>query len=257
MAKRVALVTVVAIVVLDHLAFVGDLFSFQVNIAVALALLVAVLASRAWRALHLVIFALLFATSFYVPLGGLGAGHLLAALALSAAILLPSRTGRDLLRWFRRGHIDKLSALLIALTIVVAAVALVLWAENTSDLGGGLAMARSLRQVPTALVLGVVVPLFALINAFAEEAVYRGVYQEALARVIPFPWLVVPLQAAPFAALHFAAGFPNGVLGYVMVLVWGTMLGYLRWRTRGMLAPWIVHVGADLVIALYLWSRVA
>ena len=59
------------------------------------------------------------------------------------------------------------------------------------------------------------------------------------------------------AALHYAAGFPNGTVGYAMVLVWGMALGWLRRRTRGLLAAYAVHVGADLVIALYLWSLAA
>lgn len=257
MGKRVALAVVLAIVVADHVFFVGDLAPFTAYAAVIAVALVATLAARAWSAMHLAVYATVFVGSAFINMGNLGVARLLLVFGASAVVLLPWHRGRNLMRWFRRGRIDRVSALLTAVTIVVAAGALILWAENTADLGAGLAMARGLAQYPTPLVLGVVVPLFALLNAFAEEVVYRGVYQEALARVISHTWLVVPLQAAAFAALHFAAGFPNGVLGYLMVFVWGTVLGYLRWRTRGMLAPWMVHVGADLVIALYLWSRVA
>jgi len=257
MRQRVALAVILAIVVLDHVFFVGDLVPFEVYFAVVAVALVATFAARAWSALHLSVYAALFVVSAFLDMGNFGVARLLLVFTASAAVLAPWPRGRNLLRWFRRGRIDRISALLMAVTIVVSAGALILWAETTADLGSGLDMARGLAQYPTPLVLGVVVPLFALLNAFAEEVVYRGVYQEALARVIPSVWLVVPLQAAAFAALHFAAGFPNGVLGYVMVFVWGVVLGYLRWRTRGIVAPWIVHVGADLVIAVYLWSRVA
>jgi hypothetical protein len=257
MRDRVALAAVLAILVADHVFFMGDRVPFAAWAAVVVVALVATFVARAWSALHLSVYAALFAASAFLELGHLGAARLLLVFLASAALLAPWPRGRNLLRWFRRGRIDRISAVLMVVTILASAAALILWAETTGDLGAGLDMARGMAAYPTPFLLGVVIPLFALLNAFAEEMVFRGVYQEALSRVVTRAWLVVPLQAAPFAALHFAAGFPNGVLGYLMVFVWGSVLGVLRWRTRGMLAPWIVHVGADLVIALYLWSRVA
>jgi hypothetical protein len=53
-------------------------------------------------------------------------------------------------------------------------------------------------------------------------------------------------------AVHYATGFPNGIIGYLMVLVYGTMLGYLRMRTKGILAPYVAHVIADATIAMLL-----
>ncbi|HYX72145.1 MAG TPA: CPBP family glutamic-type intramembrane protease, partial [Nitrososphaera sp.] len=58
----------------------------------------------------------------------------------------------------------------------------------------------------------------------------------------------VVIQAGSFAAFHYLAGFPNGVFGLAMVFVYGFMLGVLRRRSRGLLAPWIAHVLADIVI---------
>ena len=89
-------------------------------------------------------------------------------------------------------------------------------------------------------------------NAFAEEVVYRGVMQEALSRVFKQKSIVLVLQASTFAAIHFAVGFPNGFLGYLMVFVYGFVLGYLRVRTNGMLAPYLAHVIADLAIGYFL-----
>ena len=63
---------------------------------------------------------------------------------------------------------------------------------------------------------------------------------------------VVTLQASAFAAAHVLLGFPNGRLGYLMVFVYGTMLGYLRVRSKGMLAPYLTHVLADLTIGYFL-----
>ena len=61
------------------------------------------------------------------------------------------------------------------------------------------------------------------------------------------------LQASAFAILHFAAGFPNGIAGYLMTFVYGLILGYLRERTGGLLAPYVTHVVADLVIGYFLY----
>ncbi|MBN2089862.1 CPBP family intramembrane metalloprotease, partial [candidate division KSB1 bacterium] len=58
---------------------------------------------------------------------------------------------------------------------------------------------------------------------------------------------------AVFAAAHFTSGFPNGVIGYLMVLIYGTMLGYLKERTNGIFAPYIAHVIADLTIGYFLY----
>jgi membrane protease YdiL (CAAX protease family) len=56
------------------------------------------------------------------------------------------------------------------------------------------------------------------------------------------------VQAWLFGALHYREGFPNGAWGLVMTAVYGIMLGVLRRRSQGMLAPWAVHVFADCVI---------
>ena len=55
-------------------------------------------------------------------------------------------------------------------------------------------------------------------------------------------------QAVSFAALHYLTGFPSGMLGFFMVLVYGVMLGVIRRRSSGLLAPWIAHVMTDIAI---------
>ncbi|MCC7535912.1 MAG: CPBP family intramembrane metalloprotease, partial [Deltaproteobacteria bacterium] len=39
-----------------------------------------------------------------------------------------------------------------------------------------------------------------------------------------------------------------GVLGMAMAFVYGLVLGALRVRARGMLAPFVAHVAIDLVV---------
>ena len=150
---------------------------------------------------------------------------------------------------------DRITILLLCVTGICSTIALLLWANMTDNLGYGLKMAQGIAHYPAALVFSIGVPIFALLNACAEEIVYRGVFQEALVHVFKSP-VAITLQATAFAAIHYAAGFPNGIAGYGMVFVYGIMLGYLRGRSGGMLAPYLAHVLADLVIGYYLCFQV-
>jgi hypothetical protein len=96
---------------------------------------------------------------------------------------------------------------------------------------------------------------FALVNAALEEAVWRGILQPELAERFG-PGLAVGLQATSFGAAH-AWGFPRGVAGVALVTAWGVLLGLLRARSRGLLAPWLAHVAADAVIAAIVLTLVA
>lgn len=62
-------------------------------------------------------------------------------------------------------------------------------------------------------------------------------------------------QAFLFALWHFE-GFPGGLLGVGMVFFWSVVLGYLRHRSGGMLAPLVAHVCADATIATILLHAV-
>ncbi|HEY8280628.1 MAG TPA: CPBP family intramembrane glutamic endopeptidase [Bdellovibrionota bacterium] len=155
--------------------------------------------------------------------------------------------------WLKRGRLDEVTISLILLVSLASALVLVLWALWTDYLGIGSSMVSSLKSVPRWFTLLVVVPGFALVNAAAEEAVYRGVMQDALEkRFKDRLWLVIGVQASAFAAAHFHSGFPNGRMGYLMTFGYACMLGMLRRRTGGMLAPYLTHLTADLVIGITL-----
>jgi membrane protease YdiL (CAAX protease family) len=144
------------------------------------------------------------------------------------------------------------------LTGGLSVAALLIWANWTDSLGIGTQLMQGITsQYPMWLILIIGIPFFALVNAFAEEVVYRGVLQGALMQVFPQMPVVLVLQTSAFAAFHFAIGFPNGWVGYGMVFVWGLMLGYLRIRTSGMLVPYIAHVIADVTIGCYLYLSVS
>jgi len=88
---------------------------------------------------------------------------------------------------------------------------------------------------------------WAVLNAAAEEAYFRGALQHELVRAFGRGGVLV--QAAAFGFMHFH-GFPGGWSGVALATIFGLMVGALRWRAGGLLAPWVAHVGADLTIAL-------
>lgn len=98
--------------------------------------------------------------------------------------------------------------------------------------------------------------VFSLGNAAIEEFVYRGIILQALDSAAGSGFLSLLVQAWLFGALHFREGFPNGTLGVMMTVIYGIMLGSLRRRSQGMLAPWAVHVIADCVIFMILAGMV-
>ena len=173
----------------------------------------------------------------------------LIPLALAFVFTYPSPAARKEWRWARRGRVDLGTWLLVAVTSLLSAGALLLWSFWTDNLGIGVAMLESFRGLPRWFLFFLGIPLFALLNALTEEAIYRGVIFEALLqRFRGKTWLALAVQASAFAAAHYLSGFPNGKLGYLMTFVYALMLGILRLRSGGLLAPFVAHVVADLVI---------
>lgn len=222
----------------------------------AVLFLALVVARREWDLFPVsLLLLLLFQGNHWLPgwIVELPTAAFLIPFSVTALVCFPFPRLRETFGWMRKGEPDQVSWLLIVLTSLVSAVALILWALWTNYLGIASSMLSTFRQVPFWFLLFVGIPGFALLNAFAEEVVYRGVLQEALGRRFEngMP-LLLAAQASAFAAAHFAVGFPNGKVGYLMTFVYALMLGYLRERTRGMLAPYLTHVAADFVIGLTL-----
>ena len=92
---------------------------------------------------------------------------------------------------------------------------------------------------------------FALINAAVEEAVYRGVVQGALESAFGLTWLPLIVQALVFA-MRTSKVFPSGWSGVLLATSYGFVLGIMKRRSGGMMAPILAHVFADLVIFVIL-----
>jgi membrane protease YdiL (CAAX protease family) len=170
--------------------------------------------------------------------------------ALLSSIIM-FRYQPSLLRWAKFGRIDRRTAGLMILTIVGTVVSLVLWANWSMSFGSATDLVRSFRTMPFGLVVGGLIPLFALTMPLAEEILYRGILLESL-EPLTSSNIAQIAQAVTYAAFHFRNGFPSGNVGFAMVFVFGLILGHLRRRSGGLLAPYIVHVFADLTIGYFL-----
>jgi membrane protease YdiL (CAAX protease family) len=156
-------------------------------------------------------------------------------------------------RWMKKGELDLSVWLLVLVISLVSAVALLLWAFWTDNLGFGASLLQEYKGVPRWFLFFLGVPGFAVLNAFTEESIFRGVIFEALIKKFPNQTaLTLTAQASAFAAVHFVSGFPNGKLGYLMTFLYAIALGVIRLRSNGIVAPLVAHIAADLVIGFSL-----
>lgn len=232
---------------------------FKIDYIFMIASLVLLLATLYYHSFNLVPFFLcLFLLKIYIlfpsAIWQFPGMIFLLPFVISSLLILPFPQTRNSLSWFKKGKIKNLDFLLMIITALIAVIALIIWGFWSDNLGVEAELMKRLLVYPRWLVLIFAIPFFALINAFAEETIYRGVIQQALINVLNNRYvLIVMLQASAFAAAHVAFGFPNGKVGYLMTFGYACVLGYLRIRTKGILAPYITHVLADLVIGYFLY----
>ncbi len=169
------------------------------------------------------------------------------SLALSIQVLVirvvPWLRGND--AWLRVGSLGKDMWLLTAISGLMAAIALIAWflllQPNIDDLIESLLPDLNLGLLIVAALL------FSIVNAAVEEGAYRGVIMDALDRSLGAGIAALIIQAVAFGTFHIR-GFPRGWLGVGLACIYGLMMGIIRRRTEGMLAPWIAHVFIDVVI---------
>ena len=181
----------------------------------------------------------------FIPLFQLWPLSILTPLIVYGFLVSLTPQLRHSIGWVRRGGINSDVLKLIVATVIISAVALVGWVILTEpDIEHHLALIPELPiwAYPFAGIG------FAIFNAVMEEAIFRGIVMESLDSALGDGFWSIGIQAIPFAALHYLAGFPNGVLGFIMVLLYGVMLGTIRRLSKGMLAPLIAHVAADITI---------
>ena len=163
-------------------------------------------------------------------------------------IILPFPSARSALKWFRLGRIDRTSWLVTIIMVAGSIAGLYIWARLSPS---GVEKFRALLPgyPPALLLLGGIG--FAITNAIMEEVIARGVIWDGFHFILNRWWLTNLAQSTVFAIWHFK-GFPGGISGALMVFAWSVFLGYLRHRSKGMLAPVVGHFFADIAIFLIL-----
>jgi hypothetical protein len=178
---------------------------------------------------------------------------LVVSFAIAAILGRRFRTLRPLTK-LPRGSLDRDVRWMVAAVVVVAAAGIATWvaAAGPDAYSEGTRLAvRQARAQPIWIVAPVGV-LFAVANAGAEEAFFRGAFMGGLTDSVGLS-AALPIQALSFGLLHLG-GFPSGFVGVVLAAAYGVMLGLLRIRARGLLAPWMAHALADLaIISVIVW----
>ena len=167
-------------------------------------------------------------------------------LAVYAGVLAMSHHLRNSVLWFRPGRLGIDTWLFVLLVVVVSSGALVVW--NLICRPDLAPCQANIPSMPLWL-LPLAGVAFALLNSAVEEAIFRGIFLQALDSAVGAGTISLVIQAVFFGWLHYSEiGFPKGLAGVAMASVYGLLLGYLRYRSQGMLAPWLAHAGTDIAI---------
>lgn len=240
-----------AIIVLSTVALLSLAFAFSgigVNLRFAILgiLLGLAIIGRAAYAIHAVLLAsLLLILVPLFPIFHVWPLTLFGPLIIYGAVVFIIPPLRHSVGWIRRGYLDAGVIKLIMVTVFVSSLSLIGWvAWLKPDLRRYLA---SIPDMPfwAYPVAGIG---FALFNSAMEECIFRGIFMEAIDSALGPGYWSVGFQAVPFAALHYIAGFPNGRLGFLMVLIYGVLLGTVRRISKGLFAPVMTHLAADMTI---------
>ncbi len=199
--------------------------------------------SANWRALHGGLILALMMLPMFVP--GLTRWPLYLLAPLLVYLLLACILGplRRTVAWLRLGRFDSRVIVATATIILVSTSALVAYEELFHP-----DLSSVAEQLPVRGPLPVywACALFAIVNALLEEAIFRGIFLDALASQLG-SWWAVFLQAVLFGIGH-AHGYPPGIMGIVMASLYGLLLGLLRLRAQGLIAPFLAHICADATI---------
>lgn len=169
------------------------------------------------------------------------------ALAVYLLVVLLIKPLRQSVDWLRPGYLTQNVIWWIIAVIAVSTAGLVTWyLFSRPDVD---AIVRLLPRSNVVMIVAAVLG-FAIVNAVVEEFIFDGVCYHAFETVIAIPLVVILLQAVSYGMAHYT-GIPRGWLGVAMAVAYGgLMLGYLRYRTGGILYPIIAHIFADITIGL-------
>lgn len=172
--------------------------------------------------------------------------HLLLPLMIYAGLVGAVPSLRSGVLWLRPGRYGADIGWLTAITMLLSGTGLLLWYYCSQP--NLTPFLEQQPELPLALV-----PLaglgFAILNAIMEESVFRGILMQSLESALGYGWIPVVGQAVLFGVMHYPPGaFPNGLWGVGLTFIYGIVLGLIRRRSLGILAPIVAHVLADAVV---------
>jgi membrane protease YdiL (CAAX protease family) len=151
--------------------------------------------------------------------------------------------------WLVAGDFNRLTLAWMMPTILLSSGALLAWVfffhPDLSDLAS---------MVPAGGVIDLVLvgAAFSIFNAIWEEFIVKGIAWDTLTFLCNKSKPVNFLQAVLFGIMH-AGGFPRGWVGILMATVYAYVLGIIKKRSGGLVAPIATHVFADATIFLILY----
>lgn len=196
-----------------------------------------------WKALHGFLFFALLVAATFVPLFRTWPLIWIAPLAGYFALVVLLRPLRTTFTGWSFGRVNSPAILATIVIAVLSSATLMLFQSwSQPDLH---TYASALPKLPggAILIAGIV---FAILNAFLEELIFRGVLFTAIESQVNTTMTVI-ITAALFGYGHMH-GYPPGPIGAVLAGIYGLMLGWLRVFTGGLGLPVLAHIVADATI---------
>jgi len=96
--------------------------------------------------------------------------------------------------------------------------------------------------------------MFVMANGFMEELIFRGVLLGQLNKFYKPVWSII-LTSFCFALPHLTVSYqPDVIKFFGICIILGLICGYAMYYTRSIIAPAIIHAGADLMIIIPIFS---
>ncbi len=96
--------------------------------------------------------------------------------------------------------------------------------------------------------------IFVMANGFMEELVFRGLFLEKLNLILNHHYSIL-LTSICFALPHIIVQYQANVLLFTGIcFVLGMLCGYAMHYTRSIIAPTLIHAGADLMIMVPIFA---
>ncbi len=174
--------------------------------------------------------------------------HLLIASTLYLIILFSFKSLKRSTNWLQPGHINKTILFWIIYIICLSSAALILWTSIIHPTTVNYKV-----EYPNLNILIIILGIigFSVLNGTLEEFVFRGIFFNGLDNIFNRTIITIFIQAVFFGLLHFE-GFPGGALGIGLSTGYGLVLGILRNKSHGLVAPILVHIFTDITIGIIL-----